>query len=101
MPHQQQIMFGAGLAPLGAGLPVQVVKKIYVQPLATNANRMYFVTAAGGGIIKSIAAPGSGPSAIFDDFTLTAPGAGDGYVAQEHAVSGMSGDGCLVTYWPN
>jgi hypothetical protein len=100
---QETIVFGASPTQLAStptvGAPA-VVKRIYVQPLSTNTHRMSFET-AGGALIKSIAAPGSGAAAIFDDFTLTQPGDGDGYIAQEYAVAGTSGEGCLVTYWPD
>jgi hypothetical protein len=100
---QEQITFGSSATQLAStpmvGAPA-VVKRIYVQPLATNTHRMFFET-AGGALIKSIAAPGSGATAILDDFTLTQPGDGHGYIAQEYAVAGTSGEGCVVTYWPD
>jgi hypothetical protein len=100
---QETITFGASPTQLASAPAVgasTVVKRIYVQPLSTNTHRMSFET-AGGALIKSIAAPGSGASAIFDDFSITQPGDGDGYVAQEYAVSGTSGEGCIVSYWPD
>ena len=100
---QETIVFGASATQLAStpavGAPA-LCKRIYVQPLATNTHRMNFEAAAGA-VIKSIAAPGSGASAIFDDFVLTQPGDGEGYAPTEYAVAGTSGEGCLVSYWPD
>jgi hypothetical protein len=100
---QETITFASSATQLASmpavGAPA-LCKRIYVQPLGTNSHRMSFETAAGA-LIKSIAAPGSGATAILDDFTLTQPGDGEGYAAQDYAVSGTAGEGCVVTYWPD
>jgi hypothetical protein len=94
----ETVVFGSGITVLSSGpSSTNVVKRIYVQPLASNVHRMSFQTAAGA-TIKSIAAPGSSANAIFDDFDLIASG-DDPYEASEYAVAGTAGEGCVVTYW--
>ena len=72
-----------------------------LRPTARHKHPSNELEAAAGAVIGSIAAPGSGASAIFDDFVLTQPGDGEGYAPTEYAVAGTSGEGCLVSYWPD
>lgn len=100
---QQTIVWESSEVPIGSAPATGrlAASRIYIQPLATNTHRMTVYSAENGGVIKSIAAPGTAATAIFDDLTLEVPGDANRLLPQEYLVWGTPGEGCVVTYWPS